>query len=888
MKHYKIHNIALTSATIFAMGWIGFSCVKSVDPKPVATAVATATTTNKPSLIDGIATATGLKDDGGASAKDLDMPPSEGPLPVDRALKSFVIPKGLRIECVASEPMIEDPIDVQWDARGRMWVVEMRGYMSTVDGGAENDPVGRISILEDTKGTGVYDKKTIFLDNLILPRTVSLVSDGALVAVPPNLYFCQDTKGDGKCDKQTLVAADYAKGGSVEHQPNGLIWMMDNSLYSAKSSMKYRYDGKGKFSFEPTAFRGQWGMSQDDHGRLFYNYNSDGLRADIVPSDYVQRNAHYRSASGVNVKIINDQRVYPARKNLTNRSYRITEVGPEGKLLVLTGACAPVINRSPLFGKEYFGDSFVAEVAGNLIRRDKLIEKDNTITATSVHDKTDFIASTDERFRPVNMHIGPDGALYIVDMYRGVIQDKVFVSAFLRRQSISRGLDKGLHYGRVYRVVPEDFKQPVAPNLASNSSAELVAQLNHPISWYRDTTQRLLVERALDTGDETSVAPLKALIANGENPLGRLHALWTLDGMKKSDEKTLLAAMNDKEPHVRAAALRLIEPFLRGKTAADLMPQVLKLAGDNDPIVKLQFALSLSPFTAADDALYQILTGPIENSYLRDAVITGLFGREGAVLEKLLKDKNFAEKAAGRADVLTALSQCVFADGKRQEGIVKLLEQVVSQKPGNWKQIALLDGIIGVAPKDGKPGLKVKPVRLDGPPAQLEAIKKITEKAVVSRAPKLDSLIVWVGKPGVKVPPPPPPLSGDEAARFEAGKQLYQTTCGACHQPTGLGHEGLAPPLVGSEWVDGPPERIARIVLNGLDGEIKVAGAKYKLEMPPLKALEDDQIAALITYIRREWDHESTPVDVALVKKVRAEVGNRETAWTAHELEKVK
>jgi mono/diheme cytochrome c family protein/glucose/arabinose dehydrogenase len=824
------------------------------------------------------------KDDGGVSAKDLDLPPPQGPLSVSEALKSFKLPEGLKMECVASEPLVEDPVAVQWDARGRMWVVEMRGYMGTIDGGGEDQPVGRISILEDTKGNGIYDKKTIFLDKLVMPRTVSLVGDGALVAVPPNLYYCRDSKGDGHCDEQTLVAADYAKGGTVEHQPNGLVWMMDNYLYSAKSSARYHYDGHGKFSVDPTAFRGQWGICQDDVGRIFYNYNSDGLRGDIVPSEYAGRNPHYRNAVGVNVKISPDQHVFPARKNLTNRSYKLEEVGPNGKLLVYTSACAPLIYRGDVLPAKYYGNAFIAEPAGELVRRDFLDEEDAIISGYSVHGEMDFLASTDERFRPVNIQTGPDGAMYIVDMYRGVIQDKVFVSPFLRRQSLARGLDKGLHYGRIYRIAPDGFTPPAKPHLAEATSVELVKSLSHANGWYRDTAQRLLVERALDKTDLTTVDPLKELALKGENPLGRLHAVWTLDGMKKLDEKTVVAALSDQDGRLRAAAIRLIEPLLRGKSAADLMPRVLALSTDADPSVRLQFALSLSPFTAADDAMFAILAGDSYNAYLRDAVISGLNGRELAMLEKLMKEPAFGKEAVGRSSVLLALAQCVFADGKRHEGIQTLLRMIADLKPGDWRQLSLLDGVVGVVPREGKAAMKPKAVRLDGPPPELSTILKMTNEDVHARAVKLDKLIVWVGKPGVVVPPPPPPLTAAQQARFEAGKALYQTTCGACHQPTGLGHEGLAPPLVSSEWVDGSPARIARIVLNGLDGPIKVNGATYQLEMPPMKALDDEQLASLMTYIRREWDHEAGPVEAALVANVRKETEKREAVWNVKEL----
>jgi mono/diheme cytochrome c family protein/glucose/arabinose dehydrogenase len=826
------------------------------------------------------------KDDGGLSSKDLNLPPPLGPLAVEDAIKSFVLPPGFKIECVASEPLVEDPVAVQWDGDGRMWVVEMRGFMPDAYGHHEDEPIGRISILEDTTGSGHYDKKTVFLDNLVMPRTVSLVGDGVLIGVPPKLIYCRSSKHDDHCDQQTVIIPDYAATGNVEHQANGNVWMIDNWLYNAKSATRLHYEGHGKFTTDITAFRGQWGICQDDYGRLFYNYNEDGLRGDLIPSEYLERNPHYHSPSGVNVQISKDQSVYPARKNLTNRSYRLSEVGPNGKLRKYTSACAPMVYRADLLPKEYYGSVFIAEPAGELIRRDVLDEEDGTVNGHSVHGDTDFLASTDERSRPVSLYTGPEGAIYFVDMYHGIIQHNTYVTPFLRRQSIERGLDKGLHFGRIYRIVPDDFKQPPQPHFQNAPDSQLVELLSDSNGWKRDTAQRLLVERGLDQADQAAIKPLKTLLTKGDNPLGRLHAMWTLDGLKALDQKSVLAALKDHDPHVRAAALRHCDALLRGKTAADILPNVMALGDDTDPAVRLQFALTAGPFTAFDDALVKILESDGANPYIRDAIITGLGGREEFILQRLLADAGFNADKPGRAAVVSALSQCIFADAKRREQIRWLLDVVTKQSTGSWQQVALLEGIIN--PKQSKGAPPLKPVRLDGEPPSLAAILKLDDPKLKPRLQKLDHLIVWEGKLGVVLPPPPPPLSPEQLALFQSGKVLYQTTCGACHQPTGLGHEGLAPPLVGSDWVDGPPQRIVRIVLNGVDGGIKVNGATFNLEMPPLKVLNDEQIASLITYVRREWDHEASPVTVDLVKTIRKSIEGRENPFTMKELLEVK
>jgi mono/diheme cytochrome c family protein len=186
----------------------------------------------------------------------------------------------------------------------------------------------------------------------------------------------------------------------------------------------------------------------------------------------------------------------------------------------------------------------------------------------------------------------------------------------------------------------------------------------------------------------------------------------------------------------------------------------------------------------------------------------------------------------------------------------------------------------------GKKPQPMKPVHFTGEPVGLAELRKVPNTAITKKLPVLDELLVWPGKPGY-VEAEVKPLTAEEKARFEAGKELYTTICGACHQPTGLGLEGLAPPLVDSDWATGSPARMARIVLQGVRGSINVKGRTWGLEMPPLNILTDEQIADALTYVRREWGHTASPVDPAFVAKVRAETEKREDAWTEPELLKI-
>src|SRR5687768_11277071 len=371
------------------------------------------------------------------SPADLPKGPPPPPVPLlraDEAVATMQVAPGFRIETVAEEPLVEHPVAMAFDADGRIWVVEMRSYMPDVEGNGEDAPSGRVKFLEDLDGDGRMDKSTVFLDKLVLPRAVGIVRDGVLIATPPRLLFCRDTDGDGKADEQTVVATDYGVRGNPEHMPNGLMPGLDNWIYSANYDKRIRYDGRAWHS-EIVPELGPGGISQDDFGRLFHNTNTDQLRGSLIAPHVADRNPHHRTASSVNEQIAKDQTVWPAHATAVDRGYLAHLMRRDGTLRNFTAACAPLVYRGGLFPQDFHHNAFVCEPAANLIKRNIVTEADDgTLAAKHAYEKTEFLRSTYERFRPVNLNTGPDGALYVVDMHHGLIQHKTYLTTYCREQ----------------------------------------------------------------------------------------------------------------------------------------------------------------------------------------------------------------------------------------------------------------------------------------------------------------------------------------------------------------------------------------------------------------------------------------------------------------------
>lgn len=517
----------------------------------------------------------------------------------EESLKRFYLPKGYKIELVASEPMIGEPVSIAWDGDGKMYVAQMMTYMQDIDATNENAPWSRVSLLEDMNGDGKMDKSSVFIDSLVLPRIMVPLDERVIVGETfnRNFYSYRDSNGDGKADEKILLLEDTVRDNrNLEHQDANMLWSIDNWLYVTNKSFRYRFANNTLTRDtlrEPVP--GQWGLTQDETGRLFFS------RAGAeIPALGFQQHPVYGSLEMKNnwdtsfmepwpIVGTPDAQGGPRRmRPVDNTLNRFT--GVAGQEIYLGDKMAPA-----------YGDLFIPEPVGRLVRRAKVTHEQGKIILENRYKGAEFLASTDPLFRPVLAATGPDGCLYIVDMYRGIIQEGTWVGegSYLRGIVKERGYDKYVQKGRIYRIYHEQMKPGVRPQLLNKSASELVSYLSHPNSWWRMTAQKLLIIKS----DKSILSRLENIVEGNEgfftklfNPakdfgLERLHALWTLEGLQSINTSVLKKALKDKDPRVKMAAIRISEPYLI-RNDKEMFEAVKSLAFENDPEVVQQLLLS--------------------------------------------------------------------------------------------------------------------------------------------------------------------------------------------------------------------------------------------------------------------------------------------------------
>jgi mono/diheme cytochrome c family protein/glucose/arabinose dehydrogenase len=836
---------------------------------------------------------------GGESLRDDDPAPVLSP---EEALKSFVVASGFQVEVVASEPLIHDPVAIDFDADGRMYVVEMRSYMPNVEGEGELTPNGRVVVLEDLDGDGRMDRCSVFLDSLVQPRAVKALDRGVLVGEPPYLWLARDTDGDLRADVKEIVRADYGRRESnAERNPNGLIWTMDNWILNVWWDRQLRIDARGSWEAIRTLNRGQWNLTHDDFGRVFRNSNEQPLHVDVIPAYYFARNPSLIRTRGAFLDIVEDKRVWPIRPTPgVNRGYREGILREDGTLHRFTAAGSPVAYRGDRYPAQFRNDIFVTEPAANLVRRFVVDEAEDggkdeardgaeyeneggstptlsSLAAENAYEQAEFLASTDERFRPVNLYSAPDGTLYVVDMYRGIIQHRQFLTEFLEAQIEDRALDDPIGLGRIYRLVHESSDPGPKPGLSVKNTHELIKMLSHPNGWWRDTAQRLLVER----GDSPSAAPpLRDLLMSTSDTRIRLHALWTLDGLGSTRIADVLHALSDDSHHVRMAGLRMAEGFADDPKIKDA---VRVLMADEMPAVQRQLTASIGEFPAEDRLpfLEEMVVRYGDDPVIVDAAVSGLHTLEEEFLQRLLSHR----EDPILEDALTMTTAALLKSGG---GFGLVFASIGDASRPSWQRTSIIRAILAITREDGEP------LMVDTRPEGLFAAAASDDDSDQDDAEDQDSSddqvdageaamrelastalrrVSWPGKPQ-REQPAVLPLTDEEQVRFNAGEDLYAVICAACHGYRGEGGEGK--PLAGSRWASGEKDPLIRIVLHGKEGE--------RL-MPPMRQLSDDDVASILTFIRRSWGNQAQPVSRAEVHEVRGRTAFRDRPWTEEELD---
>lgn len=509
-------------------------------------------------------------------------------LSVEESLKTFQLPEGYRLEPVVTEPHITEPVVSAFDGNGRLYVVEMRTYMQDADATGEQEPKSRVSLHEDTDGDGKMDKHSVFADNLLLPRMVLPLDDRVLIGETNTLdiYSYRDTDGDGVADEKKLWYEGGPRGGNMEHQPSGLIWSMDNWIYTTYNAYRLRHNPDGLARKEATAANGgQWGLCQDDHGKPWF-VNAGGERG---PLNF-QQPIVYGAFNVPDQFPIDYREVFPL-VGIPDVQGGEKRFRPEEKTLNhFTATCGEGIFRGDRLPEDLRGDLLFSEPVGRLIRRSKVEVRDGITYLTNAHPGSEFIRSTDPNFRAMHIQNGPDGCLYIVDMYRGIIQQGNWTKpgSYLRGVIDEYGFAKNVQRGRIYRLVHEDYEPDTTrPKMLDQKSAELVAHLEHPNGWWRDTAQKLLVLRA-----DKSVAPaLEKMARESESDLARMHAIWTLEGLDSLTAEFTREKMKDENASVRRAAIRAGETLFKAGDES-LKTDIVALVNDSDPNVVIQSLLT--------------------------------------------------------------------------------------------------------------------------------------------------------------------------------------------------------------------------------------------------------------------------------------------------------
>ena len=603
--------------------------------------------------------------------KPLEVGEMTHPTPARESVALMQTKSGFHVEVVASEPLIVDPVAIDFGLDGKLWVVEMHDYPSGLDGNWK--PGGRVKFLNDLDGDGHYDKSTLFLGGLPFPTDVMAWRDGALICSAPDIIYAADTDNDGSADKVEKLFTGFITD-NYQARVNGLSWGLDNWVYGAnglrggviksKSSGREVNIRSKDFRMKPelglfeiASGYTQQGRVRNDRGDWFGGNNSSSLFQYPLPERYRNRNPHVSMPADRHYVPSgeNPERIYPASELLQrfNRPEHANRI---------TGGCGAGIYRDTILGAEYYGDAFVCAPVHNLVRRLDLHAEGPVFRGLRADDeqRSEFLASSDNWFRPVQATTGPDGALWVVDMYRFVIEHPRWIpEERLSKLDVRAGSDKG----RIYRVFPRGRRLTNHADLSKLATPQLAKALNSGNGVLRDSIHQELVRRR----DKTAAAPLASIAKAAKLPQARLQALCALEGIGELKDAQLLRALSDQDPAVRRHSVRLSESRLSDNAA--LAGAALALVKDTDPTVRFQLALTLGNWRdpRAGEALGQILSGGTNDSWIRAAVLSSAATQPAEIFQVAAKTST---SSAGRGQ---ALGQLIATAASSKDSLAGML-----------------------------------------------------------------------------------------------------------------------------------------------------------------------------------------------------------------------
>ncbi len=519
---------------------------------------------------------------------DLSPVPPVVPVSANEQLKSFVLQPGYKLEPILSEPQIREPASIQFDGNGRMYVLELRTYMQDIDANGELMPTSRISRWEDTDNDGVYETSVIFLDSLVFPRYVVPFGKNTILSMESNednVYKYTDTDGDGKADKKELFASGLGRSGNVEHQTSFLTWTMDNWMYSTYNSRRIRWTPDGVIQ-EPTGNPwGQWGVTQDNYGQTWFQDGAGGIPQSFqFPLVY--------GNFGVKGQLKEGFREPFSLVKLADFQPGMREAKPDGSLNNVTGSAGNDVFRGDRLPEELQNKYFYGEPVARIVRQVNVEKTDGLSYIQNPYREaqSEFIQSTDPLFRPVDIATAPDGTMYIVDMYRGIIQQGNWTQdgSYLRTKIQQYQMDDVSGNGRIWRLTYAGMERnKEKPKMLDETSAELVRHLSNPNGWWRDKAQQLIILNQ----DKSVVKDLENLVNTSDNELTRIHALWTLEGLNSLKLATVKKLMKDPNPQIRIQALRASETLYKYGEKS-LAADYKEMVKDSSKDVALQALLS--------------------------------------------------------------------------------------------------------------------------------------------------------------------------------------------------------------------------------------------------------------------------------------------------------